>query len=57
LRAERGSQGCGIVITACGGLIVATILTLLILPTLYFVMERWIARRFPAAALARTSGV
>jgi cobalt-zinc-cadmium resistance protein CzcA len=32
-----------------GGLIPATLLTLFIIPTFYFVMERWAARRLPLA--------
>ena len=32
-----------------GGLIPATLLTLFIVPTFYFVVERWAARRLPAA--------
>ena len=32
-----------------GGLIPATLLTLFIVPTLYFVLERWAAQRMPAA--------
>jgi cobalt-zinc-cadmium resistance protein CzcA len=30
-----------------GGLVPATVLTLFIVPTLYFVLERWVARRTP----------
>jgi len=33
-----------------GGLILATLLTLFIIPTFYFVLERWAHRRLPAAA-------
>ncbi len=33
-----------------GGLIPATLLTLFIIPTFYFVMERWASRRAPEAA-------
>ena len=33
-----------------GGLVPATLLTLFIVPTLYYVIERWVARRAPAAA-------
>ena len=32
-----------------GGLILATLLTLFIVPTFYFVLERWAQRRLPAA--------
>jgi len=35
-----------------GGLIPATLLTLFIIPTLYFTIERWVAPRFPAATPA-----
>jgi cobalt-zinc-cadmium resistance protein CzcA len=35
-----------------GGLIPATLLTLFIIPTFYFVLERWAARRAPEAAPA-----
>jgi cobalt-zinc-cadmium resistance protein CzcA len=35
-----------------GGLIPATLLTLFIVPTLYFVLERWAERRVPAARSA-----
>jgi cobalt-zinc-cadmium resistance protein CzcA len=35
-----------------GGLIPATLLTLFIIPTLYFVLERRVARRAPKAAAA-----
>jgi heavy metal efflux system protein len=40
----------GLATVIVGGLIVATILTLFILPTLYFVMERFVERRFPSIA-------
>jgi cobalt-zinc-cadmium resistance protein CzcA len=36
-----------------GGLVVATLLTLFILPTGYFVLERWVERRQAAAATAK----
>jgi cobalt-zinc-cadmium resistance protein CzcA len=32
-----------------GGLILATLLTLFIVPTFYFVIERWVARRTRSA--------
>ena len=41
----------GLATVIVGGLIVATLLTLFILPTLYFVMERFVDRRFPSIAL------
>lgn len=47
-------RGLGTVVV--GGLIVATVLTLFVLPVLYFVTESWISRRFSAAALAPTPG-
>ena len=31
-----------------GGLLLATLLTLFLIPTYYFVIERWVARRAPA---------
>jgi cobalt-zinc-cadmium resistance protein CzcA len=41
-----------------GGLLVATLLTLFILPTCYFAMERWVEQRSPATAkLALEGGV
>ena len=40
-----------------GGLILATLLTLFIIPTFYFVIERWAARRAPAAAPAAERGL
>jgi len=35
-----------------GGLIPATVLTLFIIPTFYFILERWAERRAPAAERA-----
>ena len=35
-----------------GGLIPATLLTLFIIPTFYFAMERWVERRKPLAETA-----
>jgi cobalt-zinc-cadmium resistance protein CzcA len=35
-----------------GGLVLATLLTLFIIPTLYFVMEQWVERRRESAAEA-----
>jgi cobalt-zinc-cadmium resistance protein CzcA len=35
-----------------GGLVPATLLTLFIIPTFYYVLERWAARRAPAGAPA-----
>jgi cobalt-zinc-cadmium resistance protein CzcA len=46
----------GLATVVVGGLIVATLLTLFILPTLYFVMERFIARLAPAALPAPAPG-
>jgi hypothetical protein len=40
-----------------GGLIPATFLTLFIVPTLYFVIERWAAGRVRATAAAQTTAV
>ncbi len=42
----------GLATVIVGGLIVATILTLFILPTLYFAMERFVESRFPAISFA-----
>ena len=39
-------------IVVAGGLIPATLLTLFIVPTFYYVIERWAARRAPLAAPA-----
>jgi cobalt-zinc-cadmium resistance protein CzcA len=33
-----------------GGLLLATLLTLFIIPTFYFVIERWAARHVPTTA-------
>jgi cobalt-zinc-cadmium resistance protein CzcA len=44
-------RGLGAVIV--GGLIVATLPTLFILPTLYFVIERFVQTRIVDAAVAR----
>jgi cobalt-zinc-cadmium resistance protein CzcA len=37
-------------IVVAGGLVPATLLTLFIVPTFYYAIERWVARRAPAAA-------
>jgi heavy metal efflux system protein len=42
----------GLATVIVGGVMVATILTLFILPTLYFVMERFVERRLPEIASA-----
>jgi cobalt-zinc-cadmium resistance protein CzcA len=39
----------GLATVVVGGLVVATMLTLFILPTFYFVLERWVERRHPPA--------
>jgi cobalt-zinc-cadmium resistance protein CzcA len=39
-----------------GGLVLATLLTLFIIPTLYFVIERWVERR-ARAGQAQTAPV
>jgi cobalt-zinc-cadmium resistance protein CzcA len=39
-----------------GGLVPATLLTLFIIPTFYYTLERWAARRTPAAAAAAGRG-
>lgn len=46
----------GLATVVVGGLIVATLLTLFILPTLYFVLERFVARRAPVALPAQAPG-
>ena len=40
-----------------GGLVIATLLTLLILPTYYFAMERWVERRQAKAQAALEGGI
>lgn len=42
----------GVATVVIGGLILATLLTLFILPTFYFALERWVARRAPQQAAA-----
>ncbi len=46
----------GLATVVVGGLLLATVLTLFILPALYYLLERW-AERWNAAALARANAV
>src|SRR5579875_533298 len=47
----------GLATVIVGGVMVATILTLFILPTLYFVVERFVERRLPEIASAEAEAV
>ena len=44
----------GVATVVAGGLIVATLLTLFIIPTFYLVLERWAAKRLAVARAAGT---
>ena len=46
----------GLATVVVGGLAVATLLTLFILPTLYYVLERFVERRMPLSAFAPQAG-
>ena len=47
----------GLATVIVGGVMVATILTLFILPTLYFVMEQFVERQLPEVASAEAEAL